>query len=459
KCRPGTESVGSLCCRPCSKGYGMITKCYRDEATGKFHDTECVPCSSGQMRTFSAAVSALYNCEKCRPCNRPSERLVSECTAERDTICPCADGYYRLRGGDCAPCASCPIGQGLADPASCNGTRVADCAPCPAGSFSAPLAGLRNRICRLCATACPPGYQLLPETCQRPSGPVCRSEASGLLANATELSPGAVTADSVFRDLQQQQQQPAEEGSFLRKQQKQPQSRPLSDWKELIDNGNPRPPINLARFNLTQVARTEEPVSRHSGSRNDMIPVYCAVLGAIIVSLIVWIVFKYFRSRTYSRKTQQHLPASNALIPPQSPMYPPPRSCQPAALLKRRSVDSGFGGSEALAASVSSSTRPLKEISDSRFQRLENILSNNPDPAAWKELATELGFSADEVQEFEAQADALRQSPIRLMLRTWSQRPGATIGLFGRCLQKAGRKDALILFKELAERQHQQQHQ
>uniref|UniRef100_A0A1I8JPC9 TNFR_16_TM domain-containing protein n=1 Tax=Macrostomum lignano TaxID=282301 RepID=A0A1I8JPC9_9PLAT len=91
-------------------------------------------------------------------------------------------------------------------------------------------------------------------------------------------------------------------------------------------------------------------------------PVYCAVLGAIIVSLIVWIVFKYFRSRTYSRKTQQHLPASNALIPPQS-----------------RSSIARFGGSEALAASVSSQHPAVEEeISDSRFQRLGEYPEQQP---------------------------------------------------------------------------------
>uniref|UniRef100_A0A1I8JM87 Uncharacterized protein n=1 Tax=Macrostomum lignano TaxID=282301 RepID=A0A1I8JM87_9PLAT len=262
----------------------MITKCYRDEATGKFHDTECVPCSSGQMRTFSAAVSALYNCEKCRPCNRPSERLVSECTRRaghhlpmRRRLLPVARalpdwpgprGPSQLQRHSAGRLRALPSWELLGAPSrpACPTESAGSALPpvhpvtsyCPKPASDHPdlSAALKPAVSSLrihsnIGSVARVGKSLLP------FGSRLLSMAPTTSPDATELSPGAVTADSVFRDLQQQQQQPAEEGSFLRKQQKQPQSRPLSDWKELIDNGNPRPPINLARFNLTQVARTE----------------------------------------------------------------------------------------------------------------------------------------------------------------------------------------------------------
>ncbi|PAA78777.1 hypothetical protein BOX15_Mlig025712g2 [Macrostomum lignano] len=269
-----------------------------------------------------------------------------------------------------------------------------------------------------------------------------------------------------------------------------------ASWKELIDNGNLALTSGDQNDNENSTAvihvssQGADPLSPSWSSSassssagsllggTDLLPVYCGLLGCLILGLVAWILVKQMLRRAGTSTTeekavavesalrQQHQPEHEHQEPEhqeQLVLFQFPLTAANSSGCrrpKRRSADSGFGGSEPTEDNILvDGRRLLRELSGSRMQRLENILANDADPDRWRRLASELGLTPVELSILERQA--LRggnQLAIREMLHTWSRRPSASIAHLARCLRGVGRSDALILFRESPLKSNRRQH-
>uniref|UniRef100_A0A1I8I4F1 Transmembrane protein n=1 Tax=Macrostomum lignano TaxID=282301 RepID=A0A1I8I4F1_9PLAT len=224
-----------------------------------------------------------------------------------------------------------------------------------------------------------------------------------------------------------------------------------ASWKELIDNGNLALTSGDQNDNENSTAvihvssQGADPLSPSWSSSassssagsllegTDLLPVYCGLLGCLILGLVAWILVKQMLRRAGMSTTeekavavesalrQQHQPEHEHQEPEhqeQLVLFQFPLTAANSSGCrrpKRRSADSGFGGSEPTEDNILvDGRRLLRELSGSRMQRLENILANDADPDSIAHLA--------------------------------------------RCLRGVGRSDALILFRESPLKSNRRQH-
>uniref|UniRef100_A0A1I8HI10 Transmembrane protein n=1 Tax=Macrostomum lignano TaxID=282301 RepID=A0A1I8HI10_9PLAT len=229
-----------------------------------------------------------------------------------------------------------------------------------------------------------------------------------------------------------------------------------ASWKELIDNGNLALTSGDQNDNENSTAvihvssQGADPLSPSWSSSassssagsllggTDLLPVYCGLLGCLILGLVAWILVKQMLRRAGTSTTeekavavesalrQQHQPEHEHQEPEhqeQLVLFQFPLTAANSSGCrrpKRRSADSGFGGSEPTEDNILvDGRRLLRELSGSRMQRLENILANDADP---------------------------------------DRRPSASIAHLARCLRGVGRSDALILFRESPLKSNRRQH-
>ncbi|XP_053700151.1 tumor necrosis factor receptor superfamily member 1A isoform X1 [Synchiropus splendidus] len=151
-------STEGVCCNKCLPGFKLQSEC---KAAGQRSD--CVECPSGQ---FTENPNFSRTCWACRPCKSSrNEFKESNCTASKDTVCHCKDGYYKYSIGSidyqCVRCKSCKQ----------NEEQIHGCS------------SDRNTMCQ-----CKPGFYRVKGKCEHCDG--CRAECG-------HLCPKAATATTV----------------------------------------------------------------------------------------------------------------------------------------------------------------------------------------------------------------------------------------------------------------------
>ncbi|KAM4581220.1 tumor necrosis factor receptor superfamily member 5 [Odontesthes bonariensis] len=116
------------CCKRCDPGQYVQAECSTTQ------ETKCEGCKRG---FYTATENYLPRCEVCKECiPRNRLRKVRECTAQRNTICECLEGFF-CSTDECDHCKKvthCEQGYGVKSQA----TRTNDtiCAECDEGSYS-----------------------------------------------------------------------------------------------------------------------------------------------------------------------------------------------------------------------------------------------------------------------------------------------------------------------------------
>ncbi|XP_072251145.1 tumor necrosis factor receptor superfamily member 5 [Leuresthes tenuis] len=116
------------CCDRCPAGHYVQVECSATQGT------KCDNCRHGH---YTATTNYLLKCEVCKNCfERNKLKQVSECTADRNTVCECLEGFF-CSTDECDHCkkvTSCGLGFGVKHQA----TRTNDtiCVACAKGSYS-----------------------------------------------------------------------------------------------------------------------------------------------------------------------------------------------------------------------------------------------------------------------------------------------------------------------------------
>ncbi|KAK2829426.1 hypothetical protein Q7C36_017416 [Tachysurus vachellii] len=236
-CESGQRTNSGECCIECPPGEGVITPC-------GVAQTECAQCLDSE--TYSDTYSHTDMCLPCTECTGLM-RMETPCTDSNDAVCVCNYGFYMSKlTGSCEPCTLCPLGHGVYT--GCEPTRDTVCEPCEEDTFSDQESSLDP--CLPC-TICNDGSDEL-ET---------RRECTSI-SDAVCYDPLAPTSafSSSSPDL------PVE------------------------DVGSPGP---------DEESTTTKPSSPHfigGGLNENLIPIYCSTLAAVLIGLLAYIVFKRWNS-------------------------------------------------------------------------------------------------------------------------------------------------------------------
>ncbi|XP_037544648.1 tumor necrosis factor receptor superfamily member 16 [Nematolebias whitei] len=255
-CDSGQFTTGGECCVECSPGEGVVKECGATQ-------TVCTQCLDSE--TFSENYS---HTEKCMPCTQCTGlmRMETPCTDSNDAKCVCNYNYfYNKMSQQCELCTVCPVGQGVY--AHCDHDHDTVCEECVDETYSVRESSLDP--CLPC-TICDEEFEIEMATCTPTSDSVC-------------YNPNLPTYDP-------------------------PTTEPLSssdDYLALDVSDNPLP------SGETTTSSAGSPHFIGQGLNENLIPIYCSILAAVVVGLVAYIVFKRWNSCKQNKQAANNRTATN----------------------------------------------------------------------------------------------------------------------------------------------------
>uniref|UniRef100_A0A8C6TQK2 Nerve growth factor receptor a (TNFR superfamily, member 16) n=1 Tax=Neogobius melanostomus TaxID=47308 RepID=A0A8C6TQK2_9GOBI len=259
-CDSGQYTDDGECCKECPPGEGVIQKCGPTQ-------TVCFQCLDSE--TYSEHYSHTEECIPCTECIGMM-RMETPCTDSNDAICVCNYNFFLSEiTGQCEPCTVCPMGQGVYE--HCSHDHDTVCEECVDDTYSERDSPLDP--CLPC-TICDEDTEIQLELCTPTSDSVCHSNA--LYRSASVPSP-----------------------SFP------PSLPPLPLFLALISNTLPLCP------HFTTTSSSGSPRFLGGGLNENLIPIYCSILAAVVVGLIAYIVFKRWNSCKQNKQAANNRAATN----------------------------------------------------------------------------------------------------------------------------------------------------
>ncbi|KAK3520824.1 hypothetical protein QTP70_033045 [Hemibagrus guttatus] len=260
ECDSGHYTKSGECCIECPPGEGASTPCGDTQ-------TECSQCLDSE--TYSDTYSTTDMCLPCTECTGLM-RMETPCTDSNDAVCVCDYGYYMNdMTGDCEPCTLCPRGHGVYSRCEPNHDTV--CEPCEEDTFSDQESSLDP--CMPC-TICNDGSDEL-ET-QRECTPTSDAVCYGIQF-ASAAASAVVAADC-------------------------PRSSMKNPLAPTVTFPSSSPDLSLEDVRSPgpdEESTTTKPSSPRfigGGLNENLIPIYCSTLAAVLIGLLAYIVFKRWNS-------------------------------------------------------------------------------------------------------------------------------------------------------------------
>ncbi|XP_070571022.1 tumor necrosis factor receptor superfamily member 16-like [Ptychodera flava] len=198
-----------------------------------------------------------------------------------------------------------------------------------------------------------------------------------------------------------------------------------------------------SQIELTLTTRGQNLVNYTKTESSSVVPIYCSVLGAIIVGLVLYVGCK--RYKVWKNKPKHHKVRSS---PSKSAAAPPPH-VHDIEIGRHHGSDSGiFTNVDSLSTTNGGPRIPLlslpatthyKDLADEKKRQLEKQLSvSGAHGGDWKALAKELGFNENAIVEF-----SYSSHPVRKVLSQWSKKEDSTLAVFTTALQQIRRDDVV----------------
>uniref|UniRef100_A0AAY4BCG6 TNFR-Cys domain-containing protein n=1 Tax=Denticeps clupeoides TaxID=299321 RepID=A0AAY4BCG6_9TELE len=238
-CESGQFTASGDCCEECPPGEGVVVPCGAKQ-------TICGQCMDSE--TFSEASSHTETCQPCTQCTGLM-RMHTPCTDTNDALCVCDYGYFlNWVTQACEPCTVCPPGQGVLS--ACQYDQDSVCEPCLDQTFSDQESSLDP--CLPCN--------------------ICEEETEILLRSCTPTSDRFFCCSSNFLFSPSP-------------------PLPSAPTFTLLDGSwSPTPGEELT------TAYPSSPRFIGLGFNENLIPIYCSILAAVVVGLLAYIVFKRWNS-------------------------------------------------------------------------------------------------------------------------------------------------------------------
>uniref|UniRef100_A0A669R1U7 Neurotrophin receptor associated death domain n=1 Tax=Phasianus colchicus TaxID=9054 RepID=A0A669R1U7_PHACC len=334
---------------------------------------------------------------------------------------PCPSGAC-TQSGEC--CSSCPPGFGAVVPCSLTDTQCEPCAQseCNPGAPRHPL--LPPRV--------PTDHTFLASSRASPAG--CARGVYGAVQRDAECQPCPQGSISELHSTQLPClpcQPGCEPGQVMHRAcSRLSNTLYMSEslWDHIPEQTEGNPPKENSTgptASATSTSTFVPPLPEDVGQ--NIIPVYCSLLAAVVVGLLAYVAFKCWHT---CRQKQQLAKARAAEL-------------GTAAEGEKLHSDSGvFLDTHSLqephqiGKAPRLETRPYSSVPQQQREEVERLLESGGPSGDWRGLAARLGYGDEAIGTF-----ARGQAPARTLLATWAATEGATVEALCLALAAMGRQD------------------
>ncbi|KAM4536191.1 tumor necrosis factor receptor superfamily member 16 [Fundulus diaphanus] len=256
ECDSGQFTDSGECCMECPPGEGVVKECGATQ-------TVCAQCLDSE--TYSENYS---HTEKCKPCTQCTGlmRMDTPCTDSNDAKCVCNYNFhFNMISERCEPCTVCPLGQGVYS--HCSHYHDTVCEECVDETFSDRESYLEP--CLPC-TICEEDIEIQTASCTPTSDSACHNP---------NLPTDTTTYDPIVSSV--------------------PDYPILDGSNSPLPNGETTTPSGGAPHFLGR------------GLNENLIPIYCSILAAVVVGLVAYIVFKRWNSCKQNKQAANNRAATN----------------------------------------------------------------------------------------------------------------------------------------------------
>ncbi|XP_055263576.1 tumor necrosis factor receptor superfamily member 16 [Moschus berezovskii] len=381
-CPTGLYTHSGECCKACNLGEGVAQPCGANQ-------TVCEPCLDSV--TFSDVVSATEPCKPCTECVG-LQSMSAPCVEADDAVCRCAYGYYQDETtGRCEACRVCEAGSGLVF--SCQDKQNTVCEECPDGTYSDEA----NHVdpCLPC-TVCEDTERQLRE-CTRWADAECEEIPGRWITRATPPEGSDSTDPST-----QEPEVPPEQDLV---------TSTVSDV-------------------VTTVMGSSQPVVTR-GTADNLIPVYCSILAAVVVGLVAYIAFKRWNSCKQNKQGANSRPVNQTPPPEGEKLHSDSGISVDSQSLHDQQPHTQTAAGQALKGDGGLySSLPL-----AKREEVEKLLNGSAGDT-WRHLAGELGYQPEHIDSFTHEA-----CPVRALLASWAAQDSATLDTLLAALRRIQRAD------------------
>ncbi|KAM9773349.1 nerve growth factor receptor b [Syngnathus typhle] len=382
ECLSGQYTTDRKCCKQCPPGEGVVKPCGATQPV-------CAPCLDSE--TFSENFS---HTERCQPCTKCTGlfRMETPCTDANDATCVCNYGFYLNELSQrCEPCTKCPVGQGML--LSCESDHDTVCEECGGDTYSDQESS--REPCIPCAT-CDEGEELQLQACTAVTDTVCQVQYPS-------VSPTPFT-EPTYDDS------PIEDP---------PSDGPTDSSATATTDGDSREPI-------------------YQNLNNKLIPVYCSVLAAVVVSVVAFIVFKRWNSCKQNKQQANNCTSNQNQTP--SPEGEKLHS-DSGISVDSQSLQEQLGQTQTHTV-VTMDEEPCLLLPLHTRDKVEQLLFNGGEgddgnmEDDWCNLAGLLGYEEERIAAFRQD-----QHPVRALLSDWASKDCASVDALCTALRKINRGD------------------
>nr|XP_008111719.1 PREDICTED: tumor necrosis factor receptor superfamily member 16 [Anolis carolinensis] len=398
KCSTGKYTVSGECCKTCNIGEGVAQPC-------GLNQTVCEPCLDSI--SYSDTVSATEACKPCKECIDLESMLVP-CVESDNTVCKCIYGYYRdKKTNQCQECQICEVGYGLMYP--CGENQNTMCEKCPLGTYSDEA----NHVdpCFPC-TVCEEDEITIKE-CTATSDARCRALHPRWTIPPTTASMDSDTSEAVT-DFRRDFDPESPESPFA----------VTSDPDTLDVSGS------TMAGTATTIMGSSQPVVR-SGTADNLIPVYCSILAAVVVGLVAYIAFKRWNSCKQNKQGANNRPVNQTPSPEGEKLHSDSGISVDSQSLHDQQPQTQTASMQGLKGDGNLYTN----LPANKREEVEKLLNGSTEET-WRHLAGELGYKEDLIDSFTQE-----EYPVRALLSDWSSKDSATMDALYSALRKIQRGD------------------
>ncbi|XP_044300623.1 tumor necrosis factor receptor superfamily member 16 isoform X1 [Varanus komodoensis] len=331
--------------------------------------------------------------------------MLAPCVESDNTVCKCIYGYYRDEASNaCQECKICEVGYGLVYP--CGENQDTWCEKCPGGTYSDDA----NHVdpCFPC-TVCEED-EITVKECTATSDARCRA----LHPRWTTTAPMDSNATDAVTDVDHDFRSGDSESLF-----------PITNDPDALDAFG-----STVAGTATTILGSSQPVIR-SGTTDNLIPVYCSILAAVIVGLVAYIAFKRWNSCKQNKQGANNRPVNQTPSPEGEKLHSDSGISVDSQSLHDQQPQTQTASVQGLKGdgNLYTSLPPIKR------EEVEKLLNGSTEET-WRHLAGELGYKEDHIDSFTQE-----EYPVRALLSDWSSKDSATMDALYSALRKIQRGD------------------
>ncbi|XP_067869366.1 tumor necrosis factor receptor superfamily member 16-like [Heterodontus francisci] len=344
-------------------------------------DTKCQQCMDSV--SYSDVPS---HTEPCKPCTHClfTRTIAIPCMDNFDTSCICMDGYYENPddvGGECLQCQLCKEGHGVLE--QCTDQQNTVCEKCPAETYSDQESSVDPCLpCMVCED-----NEVMSSECTPIKDASCTPVNPRFTWVHTEMPAKAVTTADI----------------------------------------------------MTTTAVPSSPQFIGQGNTDNIIPVYCSILAAVVVGLVAYVAFKRWNSCKQNKQGANNRTVNQTPSPEGEKLHNDSGISvdgqslqdQQQKLQQQQQQQKQQQNQAARAEPGLYTSLPLH-----KQEEVEQLLNSCEEDAEWCNLAGLLGYDEEHIDTFKQE-----EHPVHALLSDWAAKDSATTDALCTALRKLKRDD------------------